>query len=164
MLELKLYDSAVREKIDFKPLTDGKISMYVCGLTVYDLPHIGHARTFVVFDVFRRFLKEIGYEVLFVRNHTDIDDKIIRRAKEENTTPQELANRMIDALHADMASIDVMQADIEPRVTEHIPDIIYKHRILQIGFGYGFCAQRISRHEDTFGKMSTRFQFNARRR
>ena len=124
MIELKIYDTAAKNKVDFKPLVDGKVSIYVCGLTVYDLPHIGHARTFVVFDVFRRFLKQIGYEVKFVRNHTDIDDKIIRRSREEGTTPEELASRMIDALHDDMASIDVAQADIEPRVTQHIPDII----------------------------------------
>jgi len=159
MIDLKLYDSAVREKIDFKPLTEGKISMYVCGLTVYDLPHIGHARTFVVFDVFRRFLKEIGYDVLFVRNHTDIDDKIIRRAREENTTPQELANRMIDALHVDMASIDVMQADIEPRVTEHIPDIIaFIQKLLDNGYAYqadGDVYYRVSAFKD-YGKFSGR--------
>ena len=124
MQELKIHDTASRSKIQFVPLVDGKISIYVCGLTVYDLPHIGHARTFVVFDVFRKFLKKIGYDVTFVRNHTDIDDKIIRRSKEENTSPEELATRMIDALHADMASIDVDEADIEPRVTQHIPDII----------------------------------------
>ena len=80
MIELKIYDTAAKNKVDFKPLVDGKVSIYVCGLTVYDLPHIGHARTFVVFDVFRRFLKQIGYEVKFVRNHTDIDDKIKEKA------------------------------------------------------------------------------------
>ena len=137
MIPLKIYDTAARAKVDFHPLHEGKVSIYVCGLTVYDLPHIGHARTFVVFDVFRRFLRKIGYDVLFVRNHTDIDDKIIRRAREENTTPSELADRMIDALHADMASIDVAQADIEPRVTQHIPDIIaFVQKLIDRGCAY----------------------------
>ncbi len=157
MVDLKIYDTASHEKVDFKPLREGKISIYVCGLTVYDLPHIGHARTFVVFDVFRRFLRHIGYEVTFVRNHTDIDDKIIRRAREENTTPQELATRMIDALHSDMASIDVEQADIEPRVTQHIPDIIaFIQKLFDNGCAYqagGDVYFRVSAFKD-YGKFS----------
>ncbi len=159
MTTLKIYDTASRNKVDFKPLVDGKISIYVCGLTVYDLPHIGHARTFVVFDVFRKFLKKLGYDVLFVRNHTDIDDKIIRRSKEENTTPQELASRMIDELHKDMASIDVDEADIEPRVTQHIPDIInFIQKLFDNGHAYqagGDVYFRVSSFED-YGKLSHR--------
>lgn len=159
MIELKIYDTAAKNKVDFKPLVDGKVSIYVCGLTVYDLPHIGHARTFVVFDVFRRFLKQIGYEVRFVRNHTDIDDKIIRRSREEGTTPEELASRMIDALHDDMASIDVAQADIEPRVTQHIPDIIaFIQKLFDNGYAYqagGDVYFRVSAFKD-YGKLSHR--------
>ena len=159
MVELKIYDTAAKNKVDFVPLVDGKISIYVCGLTVYDLPHIGHARTFVVFDVFRRFLKNIGYEVKFVRNHTDIDDKIIRRAKEENTTPEELAGRMIDELHKDMASIDVEQADVEPRVTQHIPEIIaFIQKLFDKGYAYeagGDVYFRVSAFKD-YGKLSHR--------
>ena len=159
MQELKIHDTASRSKIQFVPLVDGKISIYVCGLTVYDLPHIGHARTFVVFDVFRKFLKKIGYDVTFVRNHTDIDDKIIRRSKEENTSPEELATRMIDALHADMASIDVDEADIEPRVTQHIPDIIaFIQKLFDNGYAYeagGDVYYRVSAFKD-YGKFSHR--------
>ncbi len=159
MVAIKIYDTASRNKVDFVPLIDGKVSIYVCGLTVYDLPHIGHARTFVVFDVFRRFLKKIGMEVKFVRNHTDIDDKIIRRSKEENTTPQELASRMIDALHADMASIDVEQADIEPRVTQHIPDIIqFIQKLFDNGYAYqagGDVYFRVAAFKD-YGHLSNR--------
>ncbi|MBQ9244092.1 MAG: cysteine--tRNA ligase [Proteobacteria bacterium] len=159
MIGLKIYDTAEKSKVDFKPLVDGKVSIYVCGLTVYDLPHIGHARTFVVFDVFRRFLKKVGYEVKFVRNHTDIDDKIIRRSCEEGTTPEELATRMIDALHEDMASIDVEQADIEPRVTQHIPDIIaFIQKLFDNGYAYqagGDVYFRVSAFKD-YGKLSHR--------
>ena len=159
MTTLKIYDTASRSKVDFKPLVDGKISIYVCGLTVYDLPHIGHARTFVVFDVFRKFLKKLGYDVLFVRNHTDIDDKIIRRSKEENTTPEELASRMIDELHKDMASIDVDEADIEPRVTQHIPDIIkFIQKLFDNGHAYqagGDVYFRVSSFKD-YGNLSHR--------
>ncbi len=138
-MNLKIYDTARREKVNFVPLEDGKISIYVCGLTVYDLPHIGHARTFVVFDVFRKMLRKLGNAVKLVRNHTDIDDKIIRRSKEEGCTPEALADRMIEGLHRDMALIDVEQADIEPRVTQHIPDII---QFIQKLFdnGHAYCA------------------------
>jgi len=124
MVELYLYNTLTKAKQAFKPLNEGKVSIYVCGLTVYDLPHIGHARTFVVFDVFKRFLQHSGYDVTLVRNHTDIDDKIIRRAKEEGITPTALANRMIDELNADMEALAVQRADVEPRVSQHIEEII----------------------------------------
>lgn len=159
MNTIKIYDTARREKVEFHPLIDGKVSIYICGLTVYDLPHIGHARTFVVFDVFRRFLKKMGYQVTLVRNHTDIDDKIIRRSREEGTTAEELATRMIDALHSDMASIDVEQADIEPRVTQHISDIIaFIEKLVANGHAYvsgGDVWFRVSSYPD-YGKFSRR--------
>lgn len=159
MMPLKIYDTPRREKVLFEPLEPGHVSIYVCGLTVYDLPHIGHARTFIVFDVFRRFLRSIGYSVKFVRNHTDIDDKIIKRAKEESTTPDELASRMIDALHNDMASIDVEPADIEPRVTRHITDIIeFIQKLFDNGYAYeagGDVYFRVSKYVD-YGKFSNR--------
>ncbi|MBQ1265678.1 MAG: cysteine--tRNA ligase [Proteobacteria bacterium] len=136
-MTLRIYDTSRRDKVDFVPLKEGEVSLYVCGLTVYDLPHIGHARTFVVFDVFRRMLRKLGYKVTLVRNHTDIDDKIIRRSKEEGCTPSELADRMIDGLHHDMAMIDVEPADIEPRVTKHIPDIIaFIQKLFDNGHAY----------------------------
>ena len=138
-MALRIYDTSRRDKVDFVPLKEGEVSLYVCGLTVYDLPHIGHARTFVMFDVFRKMLRKLGYKVTLVRNHTDIDDKIIRRSKEEGCTPSELADRMIDGLHHDMALIDVEQADIEPRVTQHIPDIIAFIEKL-FANGHAYCA------------------------
>lgn len=138
-MALRIYDTSRRDKVDFVPLKEGEVSLYVCGLTVYDLPHIGHARTFVMFDVFRKMLRKLGYKVTLVRNHTDIDDKIIRRSKEEGCTPLELADRMIDGLHHDMALIDVEQADIEPRVTQHIPDIIAFIEKL-FANGHAYCA------------------------
>ena len=159
MVPSRLYDTSRREKVDFQPLIPEHVSIYVCGLTVYDLPHIGHARTFVVFDVFRRFLRQIGYDVKFVRNHTDIDDKIIKRSREENTTPTELASRMIDELHKDMASIDVAEADVEPRVTQHIPDIIaFIQKLFDNGYAYeagGDVYYRVSAFKD-YGKFSNR--------
>ena len=159
MVPIRLYDTSRREKVDFQPLIPEHVSIYVCGLTVYDLPHIGHARTFVVFDVFRRFLRQIGYDVKFVRNHTDIDDKIIKRSREENTTPTELASRMIDELHKDMASIDVAEADVEPRVTQHIPDIIaFIQKLFDNGYAYeagGDVYYRVSAFKD-YGKFSNR--------
>lgn len=159
MMPFRLYDTASREKVDFQPLVEGQVSIYVCGLTVYDLPHIGHARTFVVFDVLRLFLMELGYGVKFVRNHTDIDDKIINRAREEGTTPKALADAMIDALHADMAAIDVAQADIEPRVTQHIPDIIaFIEKLIANGHAYavdGDVYFSVSSFDD-YGKLSNR--------
>lgn len=159
MMPFRIYDTAAREKVDFQPLVEGQISIYVCGLTVYDLPHIGHARTFVVFDVLRRFLIELGYDVKFVRNHTDIDDKIINRAREEGITPEALADKMIGALHEDMASIDVAQADVEPRVTQHIPDIIaFIEKLIANGHAYaadGDVYFSVSSFAD-YGKLSNR--------
>ena len=156
---LRFYDTASRKKIDFVPIVPGMVSIYVCGLTVYDLPHIGHARTFVVFDVLRRVLRRLGYLVTFVRNHTDIDDKIIGRAQREGVTPQAWAEQMIEALRDDMASIDVEAADIEPRVTQHIDDIIaFIGKLFENGYAYeagGDVYYRVSAFED-YGKFSNR--------
>lgn len=158
-MALRIYDTSCRDKVDFVPLKEGQVSLYVCGLTVYDLPHIGHARTFVVFDMFRKMLRKLGYQVTLVRNHTDIDDKIIRRSREEGCTPQALADRMIDGLHHDMALIDVEPADIEPRVTQHIPDII---AFIQKLFdnGHAYCAGQdvyfdVTTYKD-YGRFSNR--------
>ena len=111
--------------------------MYVCGVTAYDESHLGHARAAVVFDVLYRFLKHLGYEVLYVRNYTDIDDKIIRRAQEEGTNPRELAERYIRSYKEDMEALKVLPPTYEPRATEHIAQIIALiERLLEKGFAY----------------------------
>jgi len=122
--EIKIYDTMSRAKRVLEPIEPGKICMYVCGVTVYDLSHIGHARTFVTFDVVQRFLRHVGYDVKFVRNHTDVDDKIIARAAEKNIPALELSANFIDAFNEDMAALGLMPPDVEPKVSTHIPEII----------------------------------------
>ncbi|MCG6536008.1 MAG: cysteine--tRNA ligase [Syntrophales bacterium LBB04] len=111
-------------KEDFVPLRQGKVGMYVCGVTVYDLCHIGHARSAIVFDVLARYLKAGGFDVNYVRNFTDVDDKIIDRARQSAKRPGDLAQECIDAFHEDMERLGVLPADKEPRATEHIAGMI----------------------------------------
>ncbi len=112
------------EKEEFKPLEDRTVKMYVCGPTVYDHAHIGHARSAVVFDVIRRWLEYRGYKVVYVRNYTDVDDKIIRRAKEEGISWKEVAEKYIASYEEDMKALNVKEPTYKPRVTEHIREII----------------------------------------
>ena len=121
---LTIYNSLSRQKETFVPIEPGKVRMYVCGMTVYDYCHIGHARVLVVFDVVYRFLKYLGYEVTYVRNITDIDDKIINRAQENGETVDELTARFIDAMHEDADALGVMRPDHEPRATDTIEPIL----------------------------------------
>ena len=121
---LHIYNTLTRQKELFKPLQPGKVSMYVCGMTVYDLCHIGHARMLAVFDMVARYLRFIGYEVKYVRNITDIDDKIIQRAHENHEPYTALTERMINAFHEDTAAISVLPVTVEPRATEYIPHMI----------------------------------------
>jgi cysteinyl-tRNA synthetase len=123
-MSLKIYNTLKGRKEEFVPITPGKVGMYVCGVTVYDLCHLGHARGAVVFDVISRYLRYAGYEVKYVKNFTDIDDKIIARAKEENVDSATLAERFIVAYSRDMEALGVRPADSEPRATEHMDDII----------------------------------------
>ncbi|MEM1348755.1 MAG: cysteine--tRNA ligase, partial [Myxococcota bacterium] len=154
-----LYDTMTREKRPLEPIEPGKISMYVCGVTVYDLTHIGHARTFTFFDMVNRVLKHLGYEVKFVRNHTDVDDKIIHRAKERGVDPLELSAHFIDAFHEDMSVLGVSQADVEPKVSEHMDQIISMIQVLMDkGFAYaadGDVYFRV-REFQGYGKLSGR--------
>ncbi|MEM9696747.1 MAG: cysteine--tRNA ligase, partial [Myxococcota bacterium] len=120
----RVYNSLTRQVEDFTPLQPGKVGLYVCGMTVYDHIHVGHARAMVVFDAFARYLRHRGWEVTFVRNHTDVDDKIIRRAAEKGQTPEALAQYYIDACTEDMRALGLVQPDAEPRVTGHIDDIL----------------------------------------
>ncbi|MFC3914413.1 cysteine--tRNA ligase [Pseudaeromonas sharmana] len=121
---LKIYNSLTRQKEEFKPIRAGKVGMYVCGVTIYDLCHIGHGRTFVGFDVVVRYLRYLGYDVTFVRNITDVDDKIIKRAAENNETCDTLTERLIGEMHADFDALNLQRPDIEPRATLHIAEII----------------------------------------
>lgn len=121
---LKIYNTLSRQKEEFKPIHAGKIGMYVCGITVYDLCHIGHGRTFVAFDVVSRYLRYCGYQLNYVRNITDIDDKIIKRANENGESVETLTNRMIAEMHADFAALNILPPDLEPRATRHIGEII----------------------------------------
>jgi cysteinyl-tRNA synthetase len=121
---LSIYDSIAQTKQKFTPVNAGKVGIYVCGMTVYDHCHIGHGRGFVVFDVIKRYLEVSGYEVTLVRNITDIDDKIINRAKEHNKTYREWADTYIQSTREDIAALDILPPDFEPQATDHIPEII----------------------------------------
>ncbi len=121
---LYLYNSLTRTKEEFKPLVPGKIGMYVCGVTVYDRCHLGHARSMVCFDVIVRYLRSQNYEVTYVRNITDIDDKIITRANERGMSIDELTSHFIKAMHDDTRALNILPPDFEPRATAHIDTII----------------------------------------
>ncbi|MBM7342744.1 cysteine--tRNA ligase [Pantoea coffeiphila] len=121
---LKIFNTLSRQKEEFKPIHAGQVGMYVCGITVYDLCHIGHGRTFVAFDVVARYLRYLGYSLKYVRNITDIDDKIIKRANENGETIGELTDRMIAEMHTDFAALNILPPDQEPRATRHIDEII----------------------------------------
>ncbi|MBG2803010.1 cysteine--tRNA ligase [Proteus sp. WDL240414] len=121
---LKIFNTLTRQKEEFKPIHAGKIGMYVCGITIYDLCHIGHGRTFVAFDAITRYLRYLGYDVNYVRNVTDVDDKIIKRAIENNETCEQLTTRMLAEMHKDFDALNIARPDSEPRATHHIAEII----------------------------------------
>ncbi len=124
MTSLRLHDSLRRQKVQFEPLVPGKVGMYVCGMTVYDYCHIGHARVMVVFDMVQRWLRASGLDVTYVRNITDIDDKIIKRAVENGETISQLTNRFIGFMDQDAAALGVQKPDHEPRATEYVPQML----------------------------------------
>lgn len=121
---LKIFNTLTRQKEEFKPIHAGEVGMYVCGITVYDLCHIGHGRTFVSFDVVARYLRFLGYKLKYVRNITDIDDKIIKRANENGESFVALVDRMIAEMHKDFDALNILRPDSEPRATHHIAEII----------------------------------------
>lgn len=121
---LKIYNTLAREKQPFTPIEPGKVRMYVCGMTVYDYCHIGHARVMVVFDLVQRWLRASGYDVTYVRNITDIDDKIIKRAAENGESISQLTQRFIDAMDEDAAALGVQKPDQEPRATAYVPQML----------------------------------------
>lgn len=126
-----------RQKEEFKPLHEGKVNMYVCGPTVYNFFHIGNARPFVVFDTLRKYLKYKGYDVTFVQNFTDVDDKIINRAKEEGITAPEVSDKYIEEYYKDAQALNVTKADVHPRVSETMDDIIqFVKDLIDMGYAY----------------------------
>ena len=136
---LEIYNSLTREKAPFVPIEPGKVRMYVCGMTVYDLCHLGHARVLVVFDVVYRYLRALGLDVTYIRNITDIDDKIIRRAEERGEPFSELTERFISAMHEDSEALGVLPPTDEPRATAHIDEILAMIRSL-IDRGHAYLA------------------------
>ena len=127
---ITLFNSLTNKKEIFNPIVPKKVKMYVCGMTVYDFCHLGHARVLIVFDLINRWFKESGYEVTDVRNITDIDDKIIQRAKEKNISIEDLTQNYIDEMNKDATALGVINPDIEPRATESIEDMIGMIKIL----------------------------------
>lgn len=121
---LKIFNTLSRQKEEFKPIHAGEVGMYVCGVTIYDLCHIGHGRTFVCFDVVARYLRYLGYTLKYVRNVTDVDDKIIKRALENKESCEQLTERMLAEMHRDFDALNIARPDVEPRATHHIAEII----------------------------------------
>lgn len=157
---LQVYNTLTRKKEPFVPLKSGKVGMYVCGVTVYDRCHLGHARSMVCFDFIVRFLRAAGYTVQFVRNITDIDDKIIARAHEKGIPINELTDFYIKTLHEDAQALNILPPDIEPRATGHIDSIIQLiQTLLAKGYAYvsdnGDVCYQVERFAD-YGKLSNK--------
>ena len=134
---LRVYNTLTQSKEEFIPLQEGRIGMYVCGVTAYDLCHIGHARNAVVFDVIYRYLLYKGYQVTYVRNFTDVDDKIINRAQQEGINTEEIAARYIQEFSVDMGALGLKEPTVEPKATEHIPEMIdMVQRLIAKGHAY----------------------------
>ena len=157
-MSLRIHNTLSRQLDLFTPLEAGHVRMYVCGMTVYDVCHLGHARSMVAFDVVQRWLKASGYRVTYVRNVTDIDDKIIRRALENNETIAALTDRMVALLHRDADALGVQRPDHEPRATRYVPQMLSLiERLEQRGLAYRASNQDVNfavRKFDGYGKLS----------
>lgn len=154
---MKIYNTLTRKKEEFVPIEEGKVKMYVCGPTVYNYFHIGNARPFVVFDTMRKYLEYRGYKVKFVQNFTDVDDKIINRAKEEGISAGEVSEKYIEEYYKDAAALNVKKATVHPKVTETMSDIIkFVEDLIEKGYAYeseGDVYYR-ARKFDGYGKLS----------
>jgi cysteinyl-tRNA synthetase len=155
---LTIYNSLTKQKDPFTPIEPGKVRLYVCGMTVYDYCHVGHARVMVVFDIVVRYLRTLGYEVTYVRNITDIDDKIIQRAKENGEDINQLTDRFIQAMYEDTDALGVIRPDFEPRATQSLPEIVAMiQTLLDKNYAYltdnGDVCYAIQRFEG-YGKLS----------
>lgn len=154
---MKVYNSLTGRKEEFIPLEEGKVKMYVCGPTVYNFFHIGNARPFVVFDTLRRYFIWRGYEVKYVQNFTDVDDKIINRAREEGITAPEVSEKYIKEYFEDAKALNVLPADVHPKVSEHIDDIInFVQTLIDKGYAYEADGDVYysPRKFDGYGKLS----------
>ncbi|MGI6129470.1 MAG: cysteine--tRNA ligase [bacterium] len=158
-MALMVYDTLARRETEFVPRDPGKVSIYTCGVTPYNYCHVGNARPYIVWDVIRRYLLYKGYSVRYVQNFTDVDDKIIRRAKEEGVTPLTIADRYINEYFRDMDALGIIRADVYPRVTDHITDIIDMVKQL-IAKGYAYVVDGDVYYSVTsfpeYGKLSGR--------
>lgn len=154
---MKLYNSMTRQKEEFVPVEEGKVGMYSCGPTVYNYFHIGNARPFIIFDVLRNFLTYIGYDVTFVQNFTDIDDKMIKKANEEGTTVKAVADKYIAEYFKDAEGLGIKKADVHPKATENIDAIIDIIKTLEEkGYAYAVDGDVYFRTKkfDGYGKLS----------
>ncbi len=155
---LQIYNTLTRQKETFTPIQPGKVGLYVCGITVYDMCHMGHARTYLSFDMMVRYMRAKGLDVQYVRNITDVDDKIIKRANENGETPAQLTERTVAMMHEDFAAINLLMPDVEPRVTTHMDEIIdVIQRLVDKGHAYqassGDVLFDVSTYE-AYGKLS----------
>ena len=136
-MSLKIYNTLSRKKEKFVPLNEGEVKMYVCGVTVYDRCHVGHARALFTFDVVLRYLRFLGYKTTFVRNFTDLDDKIIQRARAEGSEPEDIAEKYIQEFNQDSTALGLISPDQEPRATDHVPEMIdLIHQLVEKGLAY----------------------------
>ncbi|PIE60649.1 MAG: cysteine--tRNA ligase [Desulfobulbus propionicus] len=158
-MPVRIYNTLTRKKEELKPIEDNHVKLYVCGITSYDYCHIGHARSSLVFDMVVRYLRYRGFNVTFVRNFTDIDDKIIKRANEQGVEPQALALRFIDEFYTDMDALGTLRPDVEPKATEHIPEMIaLVQTLVDKGFAYpsgGDVYFRVGKYAE-YGRLSGR--------
>ena len=154
---MKIYNTMTRRKEELKPIEDGIFKIYVCGPTVYNFFHIGNARPFVVFDTLRKYLEYRGYKEKFVQNFTDVDDKIINKAREEGVTAPEISEKYIKEYYKDAAALNVRKADVHPKVSEHIPEIIdFVSTLVDKGYAYEVNGDVYfsTRKFDGYGKLS----------
>lgn len=154
---MKVYNTLTRKKETLDPIEAGVVKIYVCGPTVYNFFHIGNARPFVVFDTLRKYLQYRGYRVKFVQNFTDVDDKIINRAREENLTASQVSEKYIEEYYKDAAALNVTKADVHPKVSEHIPEIIeFVKTLVDKGYAYEVNGDVYfsTRKFDGYGKLS----------
>lgn len=154
---MKIYNTLTRKKEEFVPIKEGEVSIYVCGPTVYNFFHIGNARPFVVFDTLRKYMEYRGYKVKFVQNFTDVDDKIINRAREEGISAPEVSEKYIEEYYKDAGALNVKKADVHPKVSEHIGDIIkFVKTLIEKGYAYEADGDVYfsTRKFDEYGKLS----------
>ena len=152
---MKIYNTLTRRKEEFEPIRKGQVNIYVCGPTVYNYIHIGNARPIVVFDTLRRYMEYRGYKVKYAQNFTDVDDKIINRAKDEGVSALEISERFIKEYFDDADALNVRRADVHPKVSEHIDDIEnFVDTLVGKGFAYEAAGDVYSQQESSLNTES----------